>query len=82
MLADGVNMLKWWVGAFYAAHDDMHKPSTKNMKHINVRYYFIKDLVETGEVVINNCPTEEILGDHFTKPLQGALFSNFRAEIM
>ena len=58
------------------------KYSTKNTKHINVRYYFIKDRVETGDVVIEHCPTEKMLGDHFKKPLQGALFRKFRAEIM
>ena len=52
------------------------------MKHINLLYYFIKDRVETRGVVIEHCPTEKMLGDHFTKPLQGALFSKFRAEIM
>ena len=58
------------------------KSSTKNTKRINVRYYFIKDQVETGGVVIENCPSEEMLGDHFTKPLQVALFRKFREEIM
>ena len=58
------------------------KSSTKNTKHVNVRYYFIKDRVETGEVVIKHCITEKLLGDHFTKPLQGALFRTFRAEII
>ena len=58
------------------------KYSTKNTKHINVRYYSIKDLVETGNVVIGHCLTEKMLGGHFTNPLQGALFRNFRAEIM
>ena len=55
------------------------KSSTKNTKHINVRYYFVKDRVETGDVVIEYCPTEEMLGDHFINPLQGTLFSKFRA---
>ena len=58
------------------------KYSTKNTKHINVRYYFIKDRIETGDVVIEHFPTEEILEDNFTKPLQGALFRKFMAEIM
>ena len=58
------------------------KSSTKNTKHINVCCYFIKDRVETGDVMIEHFLTEEILGDHFTKPLQGALFRKFRAEIM
>ena len=58
------------------------KSITKNTKHANVRYYFIKDRVETGDVVIEHCPTEKMLGDHFTKPLQGALFRKLREEIM
>ena len=33
-------------------------------------------------MVIKHCPTEKMLGDHLTKPLQGALFSKFRVEIM
>ena len=58
------------------------KFNTKNKKHINVHYYFITDQVETGEVVIEYCPMEEMLGDHFTKPLQAELFRKFSAEIM
>ena len=58
------------------------KPSTKHTKHINVRYYFINNWVETEDVVIKYCPTKEMLVDYFTKPLQGALFKKSRAEIM
>ena len=58
------------------------KSSTNNTKHINVLYYFIEDRVETGDVVIKHCLTEEMLGEHFTKTLQGALFRKFRAQIM
>ena len=55
--------------------------TTKNTKHINVCYYFIKDRVETGDVVIEHFPTEKMFGGHFTKPLQGALLMKFREEI-
>ena len=58
------------------------KSSTKKTKPINVPYYFIKDQIETGDVVIEHFLTEEMLGGHFTKPLQGGLLRNFRAEIM
>ena len=58
------------------------KSSTKNKKYINVCYYFIKDRVKTGDVVIGHCLTEEMLRDHLPKPLKGALFIKFRAEIM
>ena len=56
--------------------------STKNTTHINVRYYFIKYRVETGDVAIKHCPMEKMLGDHFTNCLQGPLSRKFRSEIM
>ena len=55
--------------------------SSKRTKHIRVRYYFVKDRITAGDIVVKHCPTREILADHFTKPLQGALFRKFRAEI-
>ena len=47
-----------------------------------MRYYFIKDRVDNRDVVIEHFQTEEMLGGHFTNPLQGALFRKFREEIM
>jgi hypothetical protein len=41
--------------------------------HINVRYFFVKDCITSGEVKIDHCPTKEMMADFFTKPLQGAL---------
>mmetsp|Transcript_13201 Transcript_13201/g.12816 ORF Transcript_13201/g.12816 Transcript_13201/m.12816 type:complete len:160 (-) Transcript_13201:301-780(-) len=58
------------------------KSSTKNSKHINVRYFFIKDRIATGDVKIDHCGTKKMLADLFTKPLQGELFREFRAKIM
>jgi hypothetical protein len=56
--------------------------SSKRTKHINVRYYFIKDRIDSGEVCVEHCPATEMIGDFFTKPLQGALFVKFRSIIM
>ena len=50
--------------------------SSKRMRHINIRYFFIRDRVQSDEVDIKYCPTEEMVADYFTKPLQGALFCN------
>jgi hypothetical protein len=55
--------------------------SSKRTKNIRVRYFFIKDRVSNGDITIKHCPTGEMLTDHFTKPLQGALFRKFRTEI-
>ena len=44
--------------------------------------FFIKDRVASGEVKIEHCPTKDMVGNFFTKPLQGAQFTKFRDEIM
>ena len=55
---------------------------TGNSRHINIRYFFIKDRIDSKEVSVAYCPTEMMLADYFTKPLQGSLFYKFRAVIM
>ena len=54
----------------------------RNTKHLNVRYFFIKDHCDRGEINIEWCPTDDMLGDFFTKPLQGTSFDKFRRMIM
>jgi hypothetical protein len=44
-------------------------------RHINIRYFFVKDRVASGEVKIEQCPTENMIADFFTKPLQGGFVS-------
>ena len=39
---------------------------------------FIKDRVDLGEIKIQYLPTEDMVADYFTKPLQGELFIKFR----
>jgi len=48
--------------------------SSRRTRHINVRYFFIKERIETGEVKVVYLPTEEMVADLLTKPLQGKLF--------
>jgi len=50
----------------------------RNTKHVNVRYFFIKDRVEKGELEIKYLPTGSMIADGLTKPLQGALFRKHR----
>ena len=76
------NILNQYNMSVMLLENNSKKSSTNNTIHINVRYYFINDWVETRDVVTEHFPREEMLGDHFTNPLQGALFINFRAEIM
>jgi hypothetical protein len=55
--------------------------SRKRTNHINVRYFFIKDRIASGEITVKHCPETDMLADHFTKPLQGTTFREFRADI-
>ena len=56
--------------------------SSKRTRHINIRYFFVTDKVNNGEIKIEYCPTKQMVGDFFTKPLQGALFRNQRDYIL
>ena len=42
--------------------------TSSRTKHINIRYFFVKDRVEAGEVIIKYLPTEEMVADILTKP--------------
>jgi hypothetical protein len=44
--------------------------------------FFMKDRVAKDNITITHCPTDQMLADFFTKPLQGALFQRFKAILM
>ena len=56
--------------------------SSKHTRHMNIRYFFIKDQVESKHIRIEHCPTAEMIADFFTKPLQGATFRKLRDHVM
>ena len=58
------------------------RSTSSRTKHINIRYFFVKDRVESGEVVIKYAPTEDMLADLLTKPLQGELFRKLRHSLL
>jgi hypothetical protein len=53
-----------------------------NSRHIDIRYFFIKDRMVLEKFDIQYCPTEQMLADFFTKPLQGRLFRRLRDVIL
>ncbi len=55
---------------------------TGNSRHVDIRYFFVHDRVKNGEIKVVYCPTEIMLADFFTKPLQGSVFKRFRNSIM
>jgi hypothetical protein len=58
------------------------KSSSKRTRALNIRYFFLTDQAEKGNLIIDHCPTEDMIGDYLTKPLQGEKFKKFVSEIM
>jgi Reverse transcriptase (RNA-dependent DNA polymerase). len=56
--------------------------SSKRTRHLNIKHFFIKDRVESGELNIKHCGTDDMVADYFTKPLQGEKFRRFRDLIL
>ena len=54
----------------------------KRSRALNIRYFFVTDQVKKGNAEIEYCPTDDMVGDFFTKPLQGDKFIRFRDTIL
>jgi hypothetical protein len=52
--------------------------TAQRTRHIAIRFFFVKDRIDAGEVVIEHLATEEMIADIMTKPLQGDLFRKLR----
>jgi hypothetical protein len=57
------------------------RSSSKHTKALNIRYFFLTDQTQKGNLIVEYCPTTEMIADYFCKPLQGAhkehFFENF-----
>jgi hypothetical protein len=54
------------------------KSNSDKTKHIKIRYFFVKQFIDSGEIKITYCPTNLMVADILTKPLQGEQFKKFR----
>ena len=54
----------------------------KRTKHMNIRYFYVTEQIRKKAIHVTHCPTEEMVGDFFTKPLQGSLFIKMHNYIM
>jgi hypothetical protein len=53
-------------------------PIHTRTRYIAVKYYFVKQHIDSGEVIVIYCPTREMLADLMTKSVTGALFVELR----
>jgi len=40
--------------------------SSRRMRHLDIRYSFITDKIQSGDMKISICPTHDLPGDFFT----------------
>ncbi|XP_057451761.1 secreted RxLR effector protein 161-like [Lotus japonicus] len=50
-------------------------------KHIDVRYHFLRDLVQDGKIELEHCSTDEQVSDIMTKPLKVDSFVRLRRKL-
>ena len=55
---------------------------TSNSKHVAIKYFWCTDRIKNGNISVRHCPTEKMLADFMSKPLQGKLFVTFRKVLM
>jgi hypothetical protein len=48
--------------------------SGKRTKHLDIRYFFVKDLLDRGVISLSHCLSDNMIADFFTKPIQGQRF--------
>jgi hypothetical protein len=51
------------------------------IKHIEVRYHFLRDIIEKGKITLIHVPIHDQLANIFTKPLDQATFTRLREEL-
>ena len=51
--------------------------SSKRTRHIEIRYYYVANQVAKGDLRVVWCPTDKMIADFLTKPLQGKAFVKF-----
>ena len=56
--------------------------TSERSRHINIRYFFVKDRVDQGDIKVEYKPTGDMLADVLTKPLQGSLFAKMRDQLL
>ena len=50
------------------------RSAAERTRHINIRYFWVKERVDTGEAIIKHLGTKEMYANLLTKPLQGGQF--------
>jgi hypothetical protein len=56
--------------------------TSERTRHIKTRYCFIQDRINAGDTVLQYLPTEAMIADILTKPLQGGVSRELQASLL
>ena len=52
--------------------------STKNAKHVDIKYHFVKDIMEQRDIILEHCSSRGMAANILTKPLDTHKFEKCR----
>ena len=53
-------------------------PTSERSRHIKIRFFFIKQFLDSKEMELHYCATDQMIADVLTKPLKGSYFQRLR----
>ena len=56
--------------------------TSERTRHIGIRYFWVKDRIESNEISLEYLETENMIADILTKPLQGSHFRRMRGLLL
>ena len=59
-------------------HNNLNQSVHGRTKHIDIKYHFIRDLVEAGRIELSYCATENMVADILTKGVSIKQFEKLR----
>jgi hypothetical protein len=51
--------------------------TSSRSKHIDTKYHFIRDVITRGDIILEYCPSTEMVADILTKPLEAVKTRKF-----
>ena len=58
------------------------QPNSDTTRHISIRFFFVHDRIKEDEIRLEWIPTDKMVADILTKPLQGSDFKELRRQLL
>ena len=58
------------------------KSSSQRTSHINAKYFFLREHIESNDIMIAHMPTEHMVADILTKTIHGSAFNHLSKAIL